>query len=454
MMKFTSLLFLPFLVMPLFIQANTTIPDEIKNGSFKAVKLITQVTEKGQKISGIALQYEADILSGKELAGLYQVEVQLDNKVLGHRHIVDAYTQQGITQQNDVAIGDTVFLVLDKEDKFADSYELEQANTEPMNFRAIDAQGTPITKQVVQSNKVPKFYGNRLQYVIKQKGLLKLTNSKTVGERHITVSASSENVVNPIIDRFQSKQVSLNTKENYLNYRVYIPDLEKNRKYPLVIFLHGSGQVGSDNIAHLLSSRGAISVLDYSPSFIVAPQYQTVFDPFDDVTKGQQGGIHWQTNNRRQLVLKMIDKTILENPQIDTNRVYLIGLSRGAEGAMSLLLDRPTFFAGALLMSGREAGTVEWIDGKATTDLLAPIKDIPIWFFHSKEDKVSPVAGTRKNYTLLHDQLRGKDIRYTEFSYQKAGDNGIVNNNPHNTWDAVFNSPAIMRWLLAQQKRN
>ncbi len=124
--------------------------------------------------------------------------------------------------------------------------------------------------------------------------------------------------------------------------------------------------------------------------------------------KGQKGGIHWQTDNRRQLVLKMIDQTIQENPQIDTNRIYLVGLSRGAEGAMSLLLDRRSFFAGALLMSGREAGTIEWINGKATKALLTSIKDVPIWFFHSKEDKVSPVEGTRKNYTILHDQLHSK----------------------------------------------
>lgn len=149
----------------------------------------------------------------------------------------------------------------------------------------------------------------------------------------------------------------------------------------------------------------------------------------------------------------MIDETIQQNPDIDKNRIYLIGLSRGAEGAMYLLLDRPNFFAAALLMSGREAGTVEYIDGKATASLLSPIKDIPIWFFHSKEDKVSPVEGSRKNFMILKYKLHNKNVRYTEFTFLNSGDNGFINNNAHNTWDAVFNSPVVYDWLL-QQKRS
>ncbi len=284
-MKTKFFLILLTLVTPFFLQANTSFPDQIVKSSYKDVKLITEVTEKGQKISGIALKYEGNILSGKGLGSLYQVEVKLDNKSLGYRHIIDAYTQEGVNQQNKLGIGDTVFLVLDKEDKFAEPYELEQANTEPMRFRAVDPKGKIIEKQIVQSNKIPHFYGDRLQYVINQVGLIKLTNGKTIGENTISVGATRENVINPIIDQFQSKKISLNSENNFMNYRFYKPNIENNSKYPLVVFLHGSGQVGSDNIAHLLSSRGAVSVLDYSPSFILAPQYQTVFDPFDDVTK-------------------------------------------------------------------------------------------------------------------------------------------------------------------------
>ncbi|MCT8623656.1 phospholipase, partial [Glaesserella parasuis] len=224
--------------------------------------------------------------------------------------------------------------------------------------------------------------------------------------------------------------------------------------YPLIIFLHGSGQVGKDNIAHLLSSKGAIATLQYEDGFVLAPQYDSVFDSFDNYSMGSKGGIHWQTDNRHNLLLKMIDKTLDSYPMIDPNRIYITGLSRGAEGGLYLLLKRPDFFAGALLMGGREAYTIEWIDGNATKENLSPIKNIPIWFFHSKEDKVSPVKGSRINYQILAKELNAPYVKYTEFSTEKEGDNGIINNNPHNTWDAVFNSPEVLNWLLQQRRAN
>lgn len=225
-----------------------------------------------------------------------------------------------------------------------------------------------------------------------------------------------------------------------------------NQRYPLTIFLHGSGQLGSDNIAQLLSSKGAIATLQHEQGFVLAPQYASVFDPFDDVKQGQTGGIHWQTENRLQLVLNMIDQTTRQHPTIDKNRIYLIGLSRGAEGALKLLQMRPHYFAGALLLSGREANTLEWIDGQATHASLAPIKHVPMWFFHSREDKISPVEGTRTNVKILR-QLNAPAVRYTEFSTTQSGDNSILTNNPHNTWESVFDSPEAIQWLL-KQKRN
>ena len=148
----------------------------------------------------------------------------------------------------------------------------------------------------------------------------------------------------------------------------------------------------------------------------------------------------------------MIDETVQQNPAIDEKRIYLIGLSRGSEGVLNLLLMRPNFFAGALLASGREAHTIEWLDGNANSINLAPIKNVPMWFFHSKEDQISPVKGSRINYQILVNELNAKNVRYTEFSTERAGDNGILN-NAHNTWEAVFNSPEVISWLL-QQKRH
>lgn len=426
--------------------------DEIKPNGTVNITLLAEITPQGQKINGVALEYPDNVLSGSDLRSLYQVQTSLDNAEKENRSVLKAYVNSEPKTTALPKAGKFVIIELDNADKNAATYKVKDGNKEPMKFRAKNADGSIVETEKVQAVKIPEFFANRLAYSVEQKGLLKLTNGTTLGKAEWSQTAEPAKLKTTYIDDFVAKQVSLNNPENKLNYRFYSPLQKNGEKYPLVIFLHGSGQVGSDNLAHLLSSKGAIATLPYEPSFVLAPQYDQVFDPFDSTEKGQKGGIHWQTENRINLVLKMIDETVKANPQIDTSRIYINGLSRGAEGGLNLLLVRPNFFAGALLMSGREAYTNEWVDGNATKANLAAIKDVPIWFFHSKEDKVSPVKGSRINYQILSKQLNAPNVKYTEFSFEQAGDNGIVNNNPHNTWDAVYNSPEVIKWLL-QQKR-
>ncbi|MFZ7343791.1 phospholipase [Avibacterium volantium] len=426
--------------------ANANDQPQAPNSLIK-MTLIGEITEQGQKISGIALEYEDNILSGSNLRQLYQVQTQLEQQAPISRTVLKAYVNNQAQKSHQSNAGKFVIIELDTQDKNAIPYNLREENTQPMAFKAKDKNGEIVSVEKIQRTKVPEYYNDRLIYQVEQTGLLKLTNGKTLDKTSIKQSATQTTIHTPYLDEFVAKTVKGNPAENQLAYRFYRPQLNANQTYPLTLFLHGSGQVGKDNLAHLLSSKGAIATLTYEAGFVLAPQYQTVFDPF-----APQDGIHWQTDNRLDLVLKMIDHTLKNEPQIDPSRIYLIGLSRGAEGALKLLQKRPHFFAGALLMSGREANTLEWIDGNANIANLSMLKNENIWFFHSKEDKVSPVRGSRINYAILHDQLNAKNVHYTEFTMQQAGDNGIVNANPHNTWDAVFNSPEVIQWLLHQRR--
>ncbi|MGQ9445659.1 phospholipase [[Pasteurella] aerogenes] len=415
--------------------------------------LLAEITEKGQKINAVALEYEDNILSGMNLDAVYQIETSLDNQSLRARNILRAYVNDKPETTFQPKPGKFVIIELNKNDHNAIPYDLRKENTKPLLFRSKDENGRLIDIEKLQVTSVPDFYNDRLVYYIKQNGLLKLTNGKTLEQSQVMLTAEIGKIKTPYLDRFMAKSVMLQEPKNKLNYQLYSPIAQEGKKYPLTVFLHGSGQVGSDNLAHLLSSKGAVATLLYEDGFVLAPQYDSIFDPFDDIKKGSRGGIHWQTDNRINLVLKMIDETIAENPMIDSKRIYVTGLSRGAEGGLNLLLKRPNFFAGALLMSGREAYTLEWVDGNANKDNLAVLKDMSIWFFHSKEDKVSPVRGSRINYQILHQELKAPNVKYTEFTTLQAGDNGIVNNNPHNTWDAVFNSPEVIQWLLMQKSK-
>ncbi|MFD1805103.1 phospholipase [Pasteurella oralis] len=430
---------------PLFSTASTQIPDSPQMPKAINATLLADVTEKGAKITGIAVEYEANLLAGSDLRQIYQIQTALEQAEAMPRTLLRAYVNDTPNKAYQSKAGRFVILELDERDKNADFYSLKVENNQPVKFKSKDSTGQLVDVEKVQANRVPVFYDDKLVYTIKQAGLLKLTNGKTLQSSEIKQAATKAQVKTRYIDDFTAHSISLAKADNQLLYRLYKPTLQEGKKYPLTLFLHGSGQVGKDNMAHLLSSKGAIATLQYEDGFVLAPQYASVFDPFD------KKGIHWQTDNRHQLVFKMLDEVMANNPNIDTKRIYIVGLSRGAEGGLYLLQKRPHFFAGALLMSGREANTVEWIDGNATVESLSALKDVPMWFFHSIEDKVSPVVGSRINYDILQNKVNAKNVKYTEFSVQQVGDNGIINNNPHNTWDAVFNSPEVIMWLLEQR---
>ncbi|HHF6402016.1 TPA: phospholipase [Haemophilus influenzae] len=440
-----SLLILSFLVIQLAAYAQDDLPETAKTIN---ATLLAEITAQGQKVNAVALEYEGNLLSGSDLRKTYQIFTTLEGKEQTPRTILRSYVNDKPETSAQSKAGKFVIIELDDQDKNADLYSLKTENDQPMKFKGKDKDGNIVEIEKKQATKVPQYYGEKLVYQINQTGYLKLMTGKTLAPISISQAATHDKVKTLWLDEFQAKSVFLNDKTNVLNYRIFTPHFEQGKAYPLTIFLHGSGQVGSDNLAHLLSSKGAISTLQYEQGVVLAPQYQTVFDPFD-----KQGGIHWQTNNRRDLVLKMIDDTLAQYPQIDKNRIYLVGLSRGAEGSVKLLLNQPHFFAAALLMSGREAYTHEWADGNATKENLAPIKNIPMWFFHSKEDNISPVKGSRINVKILTEELQAPNVKYTEFTMENIGDNGIVNNNAHNTWDAVFNSPEVMQWLVQQKRK-
>lgn len=413
--------------------------------------LLATLGADGQKISAIALEYESPLLVGEALSEQFQIETLLDNQPTGQRRIIRVYTNAEAAIATKASAGRFLILELDRQDKNADLYEIVVKNTEPRSFRARDTQGRETVIEKVQSNKVPVYYGNRLRYRIHQQGIIQLVSGKTVMPMEITTI--SPDIYMPDIEGFMPDSVQGEEEGNTLLYQRYIPKIADDKRYPLTIFLHGSGQLGTDNLAPLLSSQGAIATLHYEEGAVLVPQYPSVFDTFDQVNQGKKGGIHWQTENRLNLVLHMIDDTLSANPQIDSDRIYLIGLSRGAEGALKLLQMRPDFFAAALLMSGREANTIEWLDGQANEQSLAPIVHVPMWFFHSVQDKIAPVEGSRVNVALLRD-LGAKYTKYTEFSFEKSGDNGIRSKNPHNTWEAVLASPEVMQWLLQQQRKH
>lgn len=171
-------------------------------------------------------------------------------------------------------------------------------------------------------------------------------------------------------------------------YRLFPPtDPLPGQRYPLVMFLHGSGAEGTDNVSQLSVIGGLITHVEQPQyqSFVLAPQTAV-----DDWT-GMSG----------TLALEIL-RSVEDQYEIDPSRLYLTGWSLGGFGTWSLIEQHPNLFAAAVPISG---------GGNAA--LAARIKGVPIWAFHGKSDDQVPVSESRQMIAAI--TKAGGHPLYTEF---------------------------------------
>jgi predicted peptidase len=238
--------------------------------------------------------------------------------------------------------------------------------------------------------------------------------------------------------RIKAQPVLFYTKAVYttgndsLRYRLLYPlHYSKHKRYPLVLFLHGAGQRGTDNEAQL---TGVPKVLtdtagrEKYPCFILVPQC-----PKNDVwVKFPHFPGNIQTTElptRSALaVLAALDSLVTQLP-VDRTRVYITGYSMGGEGAFDFLTRRPHLFAAAIPISS-----------VADTAKARLIYQIPVWAFHGDQDDVNDVKYFRLMIAALKKN-NGAPI-YTEYPGFK-----------HNIWGKVYNEPGLFEWLFEQKRQ-
>lgn len=232
-------------------------------------------------------------------------------------------------------------------------------------------------------------------------------------------------------------QVSLFSHENYisatgdtLQYRQLVCDYDTISKYPLVIFLHGSGERGNDNEAQLkwgvLNFASTDNMKLYHP-IVIAPQCPNNMGwsnfSIDDMSLSLQP----TPTKPMQLLMELIDQTT-KNLPVDTNRIYITGLSMGGLGTFDAISRYPNLFAAAVPVCG--AGDVS----KAQD-----IAHIPIWIFHGALDSaVNP--GPDQDMVKALTQA-GAHPGFTQ--YPETG---------HFSWIAAYSDPMMMSWLFKQHK--
>ena len=185
---------------------------------------------------------------------------------------------------------------------------------------------------------------------------------------------------------------------------------QKPQKWPLILFLHGAGERG-DNL-ELVKTHGPPKIVDQNINF-----------PFSVVSPQCPARGRWSN----ELLIDLLDN-IIKKYDVDTDRIYLTGISMGGYGAWSLATEHPDRFA-----------AISPICGGGDPQNAPKLKNTPIWAFHGAQDPVVPVQRTEEMARAV--QLAGGNIRVT-----------IYPDATHDSWTAPYDSQGLYDWFLSHKK--
>ncbi|MGH7622889.1 MAG: prolyl oligopeptidase family serine peptidase [Gemmatimonadaceae bacterium] len=219
-----------------------------------------------------------------------------------------------------------------------------------------------------------------------------------------------------------------------MKYQVYVPpDYDGKRKLPVILFMHGSGERGSDGLKQ--TQVGMPSQIrwhrDWFDAIVVMPQC-----PDDSVFRGVVA----------QAAFAALEKSVKEFHG-DRDRLYVTGLSMGGYGVWQQLVDHPGVFAAAATVSGGLTPSADmanlFVDTKGNEPfgyVARAAMDLPLWIFHGAQDDVVPIVQDR----ALVDSLKavGASPKYTEYA-----DLG------HGAWDRAYGDHELWIWMFAQRRR-
>ena len=239
-----------------------------------------------------------------------------------------------------------------------------------------------------------------------------------------------------------------------MTFYLYLPKgYNPKTKYPLVLLLHGGGEVSEptktaeQNKETLVTDPYALvwgpgypfpdstDVQGKWPSFIVIPQVAAPNHFVDVPANLGSYTLAPQPNDTLRMTKEIVDTVQLMYHDIDAKRLYLTGLSMGGYGAWEMIERWPTYFAAAAPISG--AGD----PSKA-----AALVNLPIWAFHGAVDTAVPVSGSRDMIAAI--RAAGGNPRYTEYAGQGHG----VWEIPYTILGVPSQTPDFFSWLYAQHK--
>ncbi|HQU44077.1 MAG TPA: prolyl oligopeptidase family serine peptidase, partial [Pirellulales bacterium] len=202
-------------------------------------------------------------------------------------------------------------------------------------------------------------------------------------------------------DKHFEKEITITVK---LNYLLFLPEGydKSEKKWPLILFLHGSGESGKD--LEKVKIHGPPKIVERKPDFpfiVVSPQSR------------RRG---WNPE-----ALKALLDEVLADERVDRDRVYVTGLSMGGFGTWTLAAEYPNYFA-----------AIVPICGGGDPEDAPSLKQLPIWVFHGAKDKAVPLERSQEMVDAL--KKAGADVKFTV--YPEAG---------HDSWTETYNNPEFFK---------
>lgn len=204
----------------------------------------------------------------------------------------------------------------------------------------------------------------------------------------------------------------MSNDKNGLQYLLYLPDnYGAQKRWPLVLFLHGSGERG-DRIDRVKKHGPPklVAAGERFPFILVSPQC-----PMDH---------RWDVRQLGSLLNQLEAKY-----KVDRDRIYVTGLSMGATGTWALIASDPDRFAAIAPVCGR--GDPETTKSFATT---------PTWVFHGAKDPTVPISESQRMVDAL--KVAGGKPKFT-----------VYPNAKHDSWTAAYSSSEFYDWLLSQKRK-
>jgi predicted peptidase len=194
-------------------------------------------------------------------------------------------------------------------------------------------------------------------------------------------------------------------------YLVSLPEKyeDSTEKYPLLIFLHGSGETGKD--LHQVLKHGPPKLAEEGKAFpfiVVSPQTTVRY---------------WNPDYLNALLDELVSTY-----RVDPDRIYLTGLSMGGYGTWSWAAAHPERFAAIVPICG--GGNPENADR---------LKDLPIWVFHGAKDKDVKLEKSEEMVKAIKEA--GGDPKFTVYPEAE-----------HDSWTETYNNPELYTWLLSHKR--